>query len=347
MPIDLRSDTVSRPTAAMRRAMAEAEVGDDQYGEDPTVNLLQQHVASLFGKEAALFVPTGTMANQIVLRIATSPGDDVIVSRESHAVWHELGGGAANSGVQFTEIGAGGVFTAEEFAAAIKPKNHSVFPPTTLVEVENTHNRMGGIVFPRETARAICEQARSAGIISFLDGARLFNAAVAEGVSLAHLAQPFDLVAVSLSKGLGCPAGSVLAGSAKHMRAALRHRRMLGGGMRQVGILAAAGLYALDHHIERLAEDHRNARALAENLASDHIELDLDRVRTNIVIFNLRGPAALCPEIVKRCADQGVLIVSFGGTKLRATTHLDVNRDQCVAAAEIISKVVESLMQRL
>ncbi len=346
MPIDLRSDTVSRPTAAMRQAMATAEVGDDQYGDDPTVNRLQERIAAALKKEAAIFVPSGTMANQIVLRVATRRGDDVIVSRESHAVWHELGGGAANSGVQFTEIGANGVFTAEEFAAAIKPKDHFVFPPTTLVEVENTHNRSGGIVFPRHEAAAICAHARAAGITSFLDGARLFNAAAADGVTVSELAEPFDLVSVALSKGLGCPVGSVLAGSASHMREAARHRRMLGGGMRQAGILAAAGLYALDHHVARLEQDHQNARAFAERLVCDEIAIDLDSVRTNIVIFLLRGPAALCPRIVAACREKGVLIAHFGGTKLRATTHLDVDRDQCMSAAKIVVEVVKDLMRQ-
>src|SRR5207253_10225458 len=196
--IDLRSDTVTRPTAAMRSAIAAAAVGDDQYGEDPTANALQERVAKLLGKEAALWLPSGTMANQVALRTLTRPGDDVIVSRESHAVWHETGGGAANAGVQFTEIGAGGRFTGGEFVAAVKPRDHMLYPPTTLVEVENTHNRAGGIVIDQEEAACICAAARERRIMSFLDGARLWNAAVASRTTVADLAAPFDVVSVAL-----------------------------------------------------------------------------------------------------------------------------------------------------
>ena len=203
-PIDLRSDTVTRPSAAMRSAIAAAAVGDDQYGDDPTVNALQQRVAALLGKEAALWLPSGTMANQVALRTLTRPGDDVIVSREAHAVWHETGGSAANAGVQLTEIGARGVFTAEEFLAAIKPRDHAIYPPTTLVEVENTHNRAGGVVFPQDEAVRICAAARKLGIASYLDGARLWNVAAATGTSLSELAAPFDLVGGLAFEGAGC-----------------------------------------------------------------------------------------------------------------------------------------------
>src|SRR5437867_12631244 len=203
--IDLRSDTVTRPTPAMREAIAAAPGGDDQYGEDPTTNRLQERVASLLGKAASLFLPSGTMANQVALRVLTRPGDDVIVSRESHAVWHETGGSAANAGVQFTEIGARGVFTAEEFLAARKPRGHVLYPPTTLVEIENTHNRAGGVIFPQDEAERVCAAAREHGVATYLDGARLWNVAAAGGQSQAELAAPFDLVAVALSKGLGAP----------------------------------------------------------------------------------------------------------------------------------------------
>ena len=267
-PIDLRSDTVTRPSPAMRSAIAAAAVGDDQYGDDPTVNALQERVAALLGKEAALWLPSGTMANQVALRTLTRPGDDVIVSREAHAVWHETGGSAANAGVQLTEIGARGVFTAEEFLAAIKPRDHAIYPPTTLVEVENTHNRAGGVVFPQDEAVRICASARKLGIASYLDGARLWNVAAATGTSLSELAAPFDLVGVSLSKGLGAPGGSLLAGSRDIVARANRHRRMLGGAMRQVGIFAAAGIFALDNNMTRLVEDHANARLIAERLAT-------------------------------------------------------------------------------
>jgi threonine aldolase len=341
--IDLRSDTVTRPTPAMRAAMAAAPVGDDQFGEDPTVNLLQERIAALLGKEAALWVPSGTMANQVALRAFTSPGDDVVVCRESHTAWHETGGGAANSGIQFTEIGSGGVFTVEEFLAAVKPRGHVILPPTTLVEIENTHNRAGGVIFPREDAGRICAAARDRGVATYLDGARLWNAAVATGEPLAALAAPFDLVSVALSKGLGAPGGSVLAGSGEAIRRAHRHRRMFGGAMRQVGIFAAAGLHALDHHgVERLADDHRNARRLADGLArSPRIVLDPAAVRTNIVVFGLAGDAPDAHAVVARAQARGVLIFAFGPRTIRAVTHLDVSREQCERAAAILVEIVE------
>ena len=206
-PIDLRSDTVTRPSQEMRAAIAAAPVGDDQYGEDPTVNLLQEKIAALLGKEAALWLPSGTMANQVALRVFTRPGDDVIVSRESHAVWHETGAAGANAGVQFTEIGARGTFTVDEFLAARKPPGHIIYPPTTLVEIENTQNRAGGVIFPQDEVERICGAGRRQGVLSFLDGARLWNAAVASDRSPAELAAPFDLASVALSKGLGAPGG--------------------------------------------------------------------------------------------------------------------------------------------
>ena len=267
-PIDLRSDTVTRPTEAMRAAMAAAPVGDDQYGEDPPTNALQERVAALLGKEQGLWLPSGTMANQVALRVLTRPGDEVIVSRECHAGWHETGGSAANSGVQLVEIGARGVFDVAALEAAIKPGGLPVYPPTTLVEIENTHNRSGGIVFPQDEVVRICALARARGIATFLDGARLWNASIASGRLEAELAEPFDLVAVSFSKGLGAPGGSLLAGSRKLIAAATRQRRMLGGAMRQTGFYAAAALFAVEHHRARLAEDHANARRLAEALAS-------------------------------------------------------------------------------
>jgi threonine aldolase len=342
-PIDLRSDTVTRPSAAMRAAVAAAPVGDDQYGEDPTANRLQERIAKLLGKEAALWLPSGTMANQAALRALTRPGDDVIVSPESHAVWHEAGAAAANAGVQFTTVGAKGVFTAEEFRAAIKPKDHPLYPPTTLVEIENTHNRAGGVVFPAAEAERICRAAAEHGVATFLDGARLWNAAAATGRSPAELAAPFDLASVALSKGLGAPAGSVLAGRADTIERCLRHRRMLGGAMRQVGLLAAAGLYALDHNLDRLAEDHANARLIAERLAAhERIRVDLDTVQTNILVFDLAPGAPDAPTAVARARERGVLIFAFGPRTIRAVTHLDVSREQCARAAEVLMEIVSS-----
>jgi threonine aldolase len=337
--IDLRSDTVTRPTPAMREAMASAAVGDDQFGEDPTVNALQERTARLLGKDAALWLPTGTMANQVALRVLTRPGDHVVVSRESHAVWHETGGAGANAGVQLTEIGARGAFTADEFVAACNPRAHILLPPTTVVEVENTHNRSGGIVFPQDEAQRICARAREHGVASYLDGARLWNAAVASGCPPASLAAPFDVVSVALSKGLGAPGGSLLAGSRATIDAALRHRRMLGGAMRQVGIFAAAGIYALDHHMERLVEDHDNASRIAHRLAlCPHVRLGT--VQTNIIVFSVTDDAPDGPTIVARARERGVLIIAFGPRTIRLVTHLDVSRSACEQAAEVLLDVI-------
>jgi threonine aldolase len=339
--IDLRSDTVTRPTEGMRAAMAAAPVGDDQFGEDPTVNELQARIAGLLGKEAALWLPSGTMANQVALRALTRPGDDVIVSRESHAVWHEVGGGAANAGVQFTEIGCGGRFTAREFVDAIKQRDHMLYPPTTLVQVENTHNRAGGIVIDQDEATRICTAARERQITSFLDGARLWNAAVASRRSVGELAAPFDVVSLALSKGLGAPAGTMLAGRRDFIRDAVRHRRMLGGAMRQIGILAAAGLYALDHHLDRLAEDHANAQLIAARLRGNpRVQLAADPVETNIVIFSVDDDGPDAAAVVAAARTHGVFVVAFGRRTVRAVTHLDVTRAQCERAGDVLADVI-------
>ena len=339
--IDLRSDTVTTPSPEMRRAMADAPVGDDQYGEDPSVNRLQERIAELLGKEAALFVPSGTMANQIGLKVLTRPGDEVVLGDEAHIVWHESGAGAANSGVQFAVVGEGGLFTAADLRAACKPPGHIVFPPTTLVALENTHNRGGGVVFPQDDAVAICAAARELGIASYLDGARLLNAAAASGRALAELAAPFDLVSVALSKGLGCPVGSLIAGPRQEISRAVRVRRMFGGAMRQSGILAAAGLWALDHNLARLAEDHANARLLAERLAGlPGVSLDLATVQTNIVIFRMKEGAPDAATVTARAQEMGVLVSAFGARTVRAVTHLDVARPDCELAADRLVQVL-------
>ncbi len=341
-PIDLRSDTVTLPSPAMRQAMAEAPVGDDQYGEDPSVNRLQARIAELLGKEASLFVPSGTMANQIALKLLTRPGDEVVVGDEAHIVWHESGAAAANSGVQFTVVGRGGLFTAADFRAAYKAPGHVVFPPTTLVAIENTHNRGGGVVFPQGEAVAVCEAARALGVASYLDGARLFNAAAASGAHLADLARPFDLVGVALSKGLGCPVGSLIAGRAADIVRGVRARRMFGGAMRQSGILAAAGLYALDHHLARLPEDHANARLIAERVSGVRgVSLDLATVQSNIVIFRLDEGAPDAATVVARAKAEGVLVSAFAARTVRAVTHLNVTEAQCRRAGEIIAAAAE------
>lgn len=340
-PIDLRSDTVTRPSAAMRAAMAEAAVGDDQYGEDPTTNLLQQQMAQLLGKEAALWMPSGTMSNQVALLVLARPGDEVITAREAHAGWHEAGGAAANAGVQIVEIGERGVYTAQQLEAAIKPASLPVFPTTSVVQVENTHNRAGGIVFAQDEVVRICALARERGLASFLDGARLWNAAIASGRGEAELAAPFDLVSVAFSKGLGAPGGSLLAGSKELIARANRHRRRLGGAMRQVGILAAAALHGVQHHRARLAQDHAHARHLAERLADcAAVELDLASVQTNIVVFHLRPGAPDAPTVVARAREQGVLVGAFGPRTVRAVTHLDVSAAQCEQAADRLAALL-------
>lgn len=322
--------------------MAAAPVGDDQFGEDPTINQLQERVAALLGKQAALWLPSGTMANQVALRTLTRPGDDVIVSRESHMAWHEAGGASANAGVQLTEIGAGGCFTAETFLAALKPRGHFMYPPTTVVAIENTHNRAGGVVFPQDEAARISASAGRRDVATYLDGARLWNAAVATGCAPARLAEPFDLVAVALSKGLGAPGGSLLAGSRDVIDRAIRHRRMLGGAMRQVGIFAAAGLFGLDHHLDRLADDHAHARRIAEHLmACPHVALDLSTVQTNIVVFSLREGAPDAATLIGDAKERGVLAVAFGARTVRVVTHLDVSRAQCERAAHILVEILE------
>lgn len=339
--IDLRSDTVTRPSPEMREAIAAAPVGDDQFGEDPTVNLLQERIAALLEKESALWLPTGTMANQVALRVLTQPGDDVIVSQESHAVWHETGGSAANAGVQFTAIGKKGFFTPEDFLAALKSRDHIIYPPTTLVEIENTHNRSGGTIFPQDDVERICAAAAEREIATYLDGARLWNAAIASGRRPAELAVPFGLVSVALSKGLGAPGGSLLAGSNAVIKRCVRYRRMLGGAMRQVGIFAAAGLFALDHNIERLADDHSNARLFARRVAgSPKVTLDLADVQTNIVVFGLAPDGPDAPTVVTQAKERGVLVFAFGPRTIRAVTHLDLTRQNCERAADVLVEII-------
>ncbi|MEZ4394066.1 MAG: low-specificity L-threonine aldolase [Polyangiales bacterium] len=337
--IDLRSDTVTRPTAGMRRAMHDAEVGDDVYGEDPTALLLEARVAELLGKESARFVPSGTMANQIALLLHCRPGDEVIVSEGAHCAWYESGAGAAWAGAQFVTAGAGVIFSPDDLDAASKPDAYWC-PRTRLVALENTHNRGGGRVLPQDVVVAVCERARAKGYATHLDGARLFNAGVASGASLAELAAPFDTVSVCLSKGLGAPVGSLLAGSRDHVRQATRLRKMLGGGMRQVGVLAAAGLYALDHHVARLADDHAHARALADALRA-HPAVTVDAPDTNIVMIDLAG-GVMADDVAARARREGVLVSSFGPHRLRAVTHLDVSRSDALRAGEILARAVDA-----
>jgi threonine aldolase len=314
--------------------MANAEVGDDVYGEDPTVRRLEEQVAALLGKESALFVPSGTMGNQIGLLVHTRRGDEVIIGEGSHCAWYESGAGAAWAGVQFAVAGRGGLFTAEEMTEVIKPPQDH-FPRSSLVVIENTHNRSGGRIFPHSEVRRIAQAARQHGLKLHLDGARIWNASLASGLSLAELAAPFDTLNVCFSKGLGAPVGSAFVGDREHVRAAHRFRKMLGGGMRQAGILAAAALYAIEHQRARLVIDHQAAKLFAEALrGAPGIEVPEHAAETNIVQFVAnRRPAQ---ELVKRAAELGVLLNATGARTLRAVTHLDITVEQTVRAAELL-----------
>lgn len=322
--IDLRSDTVTRPTAAMREAMARAEVGDDVLGDDPTVIALQERVAALLGKPAALFVPSGTMANQLAIRAQTEPGDDVLAHRDSHIIHYETGGPAALSGVMINPLdGAAGRFDAAGVLAAVHPENvHS--PRSRMLVVENTHNRGGGSVWALEQVRRVTDAARSRGLRTHMDGARLWNACVAAGVEPAAYAACFDSVSVCFSKGLGAPVGSALVGDAATIARAYRFRKMFGGGMRQSGYLAAAALYAIEHHRVRLAEDHACAAKLGEKLAEvPGLGVPL-RPDTNMVFFEL---GAGLPDAAGFCAAlraSGVWMLPMGPRRVRAVWHLDV-----------------------
>ena len=336
-PIDLRSDTVTRPSEAMRKAMVEAEVGDDVYGEDPTVNRLQAVAAERVGKAAALFVPSGTMANQIAVLLHTRPGDAVLAGEGAHVLLWESGAASAFAGVQIQTVGRGGLFDGDDVRAAVAPPDPHC-APTRLVCVENTHNWGGGVIFPRERLDRVAEAARQHGLALHLDGARLFHAEVATGVPAREWAAPFDTVAFCLSKGLGAPVGSLLCGSADLVARALRVRKMLGGGMRQAGILAAAGLYALERHVARLAEDHANARRLAEGLEALGLRV-APPPETNIVMFAVEDVLGFLRETRAR----NVLVNPIRPGIFRAVTHLDVSRDDVDEALARIGEALAAL----
>ncbi len=331
--IDLRSDTFTKPSAAMREVIAHAEVGDDAYGEDPSVRRLEETVAALLGKEAALFVPSGTMANQLALRVQTRPGDQVIVGEHAHVMCFESAAAAALSGVQFAIAGTGGLFTAEELVRAVRPA-YDYLPRPALVALENTHNLAGGRLFPQGDVREVADAARQRGLGMHLDGARLWNAHIATGLSLASLAAPFDTVAVCFSKGLGAPVGSALVGSTPLIAEALRYRKMFGGGMHQSGLLAAAAEYALEHHLAPLAEDHARARELARTLAGV-AGLCVVPPETNIVVAEF--PSALAEAVAEAAAAQGVLVQALGPCLLRAVTHRDVSAGEVARAGEVLA----------
>ncbi|MCP5515939.1 MAG: aminotransferase class I/II-fold pyridoxal phosphate-dependent enzyme [Verrucomicrobiales bacterium] len=337
--IDLRSDTLTQPTPEMRAAMAGAAVGDDVFGEDPTVQELQQRIAGLLGKEAALFMPSGTMSNQVAVRAHTEPGDEVLLESTAHIAYYESGAPAALSGVMCRYVtGERGIFTSADLRAEVRPAN-AHFPVTKLLCVENTHNRGGGSVWPLASVRDVTAVGREHGWRLHLDGARLWNASVATGVSERDYAAPFDSISVCFSKGLGAPVGSALAGSAEFIRRAHRFRKMFGGGLRQSGVLAAAALYALDHHRERLREDHANARRLAQGLNGlAGLQVEPAGVETNIVMI---GTGEMPAETVaRRLADACVRVLAVGPHRLRAVTHLHL---QEAVIDEVIRRAGEAL----
>lgn len=333
--VDLRSDTLTRPTAAMRAAMAEAEVGDDVYREDPTVNALEERVAELFGHEAALFVPSGTMGNQIGLRLVCEPGQEVLGDADAHILTYEMGAAAALFGLSSrTVVSEGGRLSAAQLIAQVRPHGDWHLTATAAVAVENTHNRGGGLVQPLAELQRLFDWSRGAGVNVHLDGARIFNAHAASEIPLSTYGRLADTASVCLSKGLGAPVGSVLVASAEKIAAGRLWRKRLGGGMRQVGVLAAAGLYALDHHVERLAEDHEHARLLAERLG-----VDPATVETNMVV--VQGVPA--PAVAEAAKAQGVLVGQVSADRIRLVTHLDVDRAGVERAAEVIAKVIAQL----
>ena len=340
MPIDLRSDTITQPTQAMRAIMAAAPVGDDVFGDDPTVKLLETRVAELLGKEAALFAPSGTMANQLALRALADSGDEILIDANAHIYYYEAGGPAALSGLSCRCLpGIRGIFTATDLQAALRPPDQH-FPPSKVVCVENTHNRGGGTIWPITQLREIETVSRHHGLKLHLDGARLWNASSATGIPELEYAAPFDTVSVCFSKGLGAPVGSALCGPRDIIQRARRFRKMLGGGMRQSGILAAAALHALDHHRARLADDHANARTLALGLSTlPGITIDPASVATNIVLFNVTPGTA--PQFAATLDAAGVRMLPFGPDTIRAVTSLMVTADDIAAALRIIANTLQ------
>jgi threonine aldolase len=345
--VDLRSDTVTRPTPEMRAAIASAVVEDDVIDVDPTVDLLQRRIAEMLGMESALFMPSGTMTNQVAVRIHCKPGDELLCEVDSHLYNYEQGGFAQLSQVVARTIqGDHGVLWPEQFRGMIRHDNEHMVR-TRLVSLENTHNRGGGRVLPYEATRDICQWAGEHGLRRHLDGARLFNAVVASGISARDWAKHFDTVSVCFSKGLGAPVGSALVGPRELMNEARRHRKLFGGGMRQAGILAAAALYALEHHVERLAEDHRHARMLAEAVSEcPGLHLEPAEVDTNIVIFRVDPSLGSAPGFVTGLEEQGVRTMTFGPDHVRAVTHLDVHREGIERACDRIRGLASDLASK-
>jgi threonine aldolase len=340
--VDLYSDTQTRPSKAMRAFMCDAEVGDEQRGEDPTVNRLQEMVADLLGKEAALFLPSGTMCNEIALKVHVRPGDEVLLDHTAHPIHFEAGAPGMLSGAILTPLaGERGIFSAEQVDAAVHvPSRYA--PRTRLLWVENTSNLGGGAVWPLDQVQAVCHIARERGMATHMDGARLMNAVVASGVTARQFAAPFDSVWIDFTKGLGAPVGAALAGSRDFIEEAWRYKQAFGGAMRQAGIIAAGAVYALRHNVERLAEDHANARRLAEGLAEiPGVRLDPPQVDTNIVFFDVAGTGLGAGEWADRLLQRGVRVGPIGQARIRAVTHLDVDGggiERALAAAREVSR---------
>ena len=346
--IDLRTDTLTQPTPEMRRAMAEAVVGDEQKREDPTVIALEERAAELLGQEEAVFVPTATMANQIALRVLSEPGDEVIAEALAHIFRYELGGPAVHSGLAMKALATkDGRFTPEQLRGAVSPRGDLHVAPTRVVCVENTHNGGGGRVWSLQQVREIVAEARRHELAAHLDGARLMNAVVASGTYAAEYGREFDTVTLCLSKGLGCPLGALVAGSRERMSKGRRMKHLFGGAMRQAGIVAAAGLYAFDHHVERLADDHANARRLADGLAEAGLPVDSEQVETNFVLLDVGRLGLDGDEAIARLRAEGVLL-SFAARDrvLRAVTHLDVSAEDVEEAVERIPRALTGAAAR-
>ena len=340
--IDLRSDTVTRPSKEMRKAICEAEVGDDVLGDDPTVKKLEQMVAKLLGKDESVFVPSGTMGNQISLRSLTSPGDEVILEVDSHLFNNEAAAASALSGLQLNPIkGEKGIIKPEQVVQKIRFEDVH-HPRSAIISIENTHNSAGGTVFPLNMIQGIYKVAQEHNLKMHLDGARLWNASVASGIPLKEYTKYFDSVSVCLSKGLGAPIGSVVSGNSEFIEKARKNRKMYGGGMWQVGIIAAGGIYAIENNIDRMVEDHKNARILAEALVKfKGIDIDMETVQTNMVIFEITDEKRDAFWLSEKLKENGILTFPFGKKKMRLVTHLDVNREDILKVIEVFGGLFE------
>jgi threonine aldolase len=345
--IDLRSDTQTKPSPEMRSAIAAAEVGDEQRREDPTVNRLEELAAGLLGQDAAVFVPTATMANEIALKTLGEPGDEVVAEENSHILLAELGGPAVHAGLMIRPLRCeAGRFSPEQLRETARVTDGTHVPPTKIVSVENTHNASGGRVWPIEEIEAVEAAARELGLSLHLDGARVMNAAVASGVSSAEIGRRFDTVTLCLSKGLGCPLGAIVAGSAERMQKARRLKHFFGGAMRQAGIVAAAGVYALEHNVDRLADDHARARRLAEGLAAAGLAIDLEAIETNFVQIDVEPYGLTKWDALARLKEHGVgMSATVHPTKLRAVTHLDVADEDIERAIELVPRALGVLVE--